>query len=154
MTKSLAFPPLSIVRDSFIQLSQLGRQWRERKCPIFKTETNGDSNPGSLDCESGILPLSYRAPGKGRQDEEAPQRSGWISSLPAMPSNQIRTQWRRWWWKTTPTAVSVKRWMMGNDMTGNSKIWTALRETQIIDIHLPPTETFCLWTIVTKEGTS
>ena len=22
----------------------------------------GESNPGSLDCESGILPLSYRAP--------------------------------------------------------------------------------------------
>ena len=24
----------------------------------------GDSNPGSLGCESGILPLSYRAPGR------------------------------------------------------------------------------------------
>ena len=29
-TKSLTFPPLSIVRHSFIQLSGLGRQWRER----------------------------------------------------------------------------------------------------------------------------
>ena len=36
-TKSLTFPPLSIARYSFIQLSQLGRQWRERKCPIFET---------------------------------------------------------------------------------------------------------------------
>ena len=27
------------------------------KCPIFKTVANRDSNPGSLDCESGILPL-------------------------------------------------------------------------------------------------
>ena len=61
-TKSLAFPPLPIARDSFIQLSQLGRQWRERKYPIFETVAKGDSNPGSLDCESGILPLSYRAP--------------------------------------------------------------------------------------------
>ena len=61
-TKSLTFPPLSIARYSFIQLSQLGRQWRERKCPIFETVPKGDSNPGSLDCESGILPLSYRAP--------------------------------------------------------------------------------------------
>ena len=43
-------------------LSQLGRQWRERKCPIFETVAKGDSNPGSLECESGILPLSYRAP--------------------------------------------------------------------------------------------
>ena len=25
----------------------------------------GDTNPGSLDCESGILPLSYRAPQNG-----------------------------------------------------------------------------------------
>ena len=29
-TKSLTFPPLSIARYSFIQLSQLGRQWREQ----------------------------------------------------------------------------------------------------------------------------
>ena len=61
-TKSLTCPPLSIARYSFIQLSQLGRQWRERKSPIFETVTKGDSNPGPLDCESGILPLSYSAP--------------------------------------------------------------------------------------------
>ena len=30
--------------------------------PIFETVAKGDSNPGSLDCESGIVPLSYRAP--------------------------------------------------------------------------------------------
>ena len=60
--KSLTFPTLSIARYSFIQLSEQGRQWRERKCPIFETVTKRDSNPGSLDCESGILPLSYRAP--------------------------------------------------------------------------------------------
>ena len=45
-----------------MQLSQLGRQWRERKCPIFETVAKGDSNPGSLDCESDILALSYHAP--------------------------------------------------------------------------------------------
>ena len=61
-TKSLTCPPLSKARYSFIQLSQQGRQWRERKCPIFETVAKGDSNPGSLGCESGILPLSYRAP--------------------------------------------------------------------------------------------
>ena len=61
-TKSLTFPPLSIARYPFIQLSQLERQWRERKLPIFETVAKGDSNPGSLDHESGILPLSYRAP--------------------------------------------------------------------------------------------
>ena len=60
--KSLTFSPLSIARYTFIQLSQLGHQWRERKCPILETAAKGDSNPGSLDCESGILPLSYRAP--------------------------------------------------------------------------------------------
>ena len=60
-TKSLTCPPLSIARYSFIQLSQLGPQWRERKCHIFETVAKGDSNPGSLDCESGILPLSYRS---------------------------------------------------------------------------------------------
>ena len=60
-TKSLTCPPLSVARCSFIQLSQLGRQWRERKCPNFETVAKGDSNPGSLDCESGILLLSYTA---------------------------------------------------------------------------------------------
>ena len=30
--------------------------------PNHGTIAKGDSNPGSLDCESGILPLSYRAP--------------------------------------------------------------------------------------------
>ena len=60
--KSLTFPPLSTARYSFIQLREQGRQWRERKCPIFETVTKRDSNPGSLDCESDILPLSYRAP--------------------------------------------------------------------------------------------
>ena len=60
-TKSLTFPPLSIARYLFIQLSEQGRQWRERKYPIFETVANGDSNRGSLDCESGILPLSYRS---------------------------------------------------------------------------------------------
>ena len=78
-TKSLRIPPLSIARYSFIQLSQLGRQWRERTCPIFETVTKGDLNPGSLDCESGILPLSYRAPhlvgkgkGKGKGNPSSP----------------------------------------------------------------------------------
>ena len=56
--KPLTFPPLSIARYSFIQLSEQGRQWRERKYQIFGTVTKRDSNPGSLDCESGILPLS------------------------------------------------------------------------------------------------
>ena len=58
-TKSLTFLPLSVARYSFVQLNQLERQWRERKCPFFETVAKGDSNPGSLDCESGILPLSY-----------------------------------------------------------------------------------------------
>ena len=58
----LTFPSLSIARYSFIQLSQQGRQWGERTCPIFETIAKGGSNPGSLDCESGVLPLSYRAP--------------------------------------------------------------------------------------------
>ena len=35
--KSPPFPPLSIARYSFIQLSEPGRQWRERWCPIFET---------------------------------------------------------------------------------------------------------------------
>ena len=61
-TKSLTFPPLSIARYSFIQLSRQGRQWRERKMPNLRNGSKGDSNPGSLDCESGILPLSYCAP--------------------------------------------------------------------------------------------
>ena len=40
-TQSLTFPPLSIARFSFIQLSQQGRQWREQKCPIVETVAKG-----------------------------------------------------------------------------------------------------------------
>ena len=58
-TISLTFPPPSTGRYSFKQLSQLGHQWRERKCPNFETVAKGNTNPGSLDCESGILLLSY-----------------------------------------------------------------------------------------------
>ena len=47
--KSLTCPPLSIARYPFIQLSEQGRQWRERKWQIFETVAKGDSNPGSLD---------------------------------------------------------------------------------------------------------
>ena len=61
-TKSLTFPPLSVARYSFIQLSRQERQRRERKMPNLRNGSKGDSNPGSLDCESGILPLSYCAP--------------------------------------------------------------------------------------------
>ena len=32
------------------------------KMPKLRNGSKGDSNPGSHDCESGILPLSYRAP--------------------------------------------------------------------------------------------
>ena len=28
----------------------------------LRNGSNGDSNPGSFDCEAGILPLIYRAP--------------------------------------------------------------------------------------------
>ena len=45
-TKSLTFPPLFIARYSFIQLSQLEHQWRERKCPIFETVAKGGFEPG------------------------------------------------------------------------------------------------------------
>ena len=34
--------------------------------PNLQNGSKGDSNPGSLDCESGILPLSYGAPYKLR----------------------------------------------------------------------------------------
>ena len=64
---SLTFTQLSIVRYSFIQLSEEGCQWRERKCTIFETLAKGDSNPGSLDCESGILKLSYSAAQRSKQ---------------------------------------------------------------------------------------
>ena len=55
---SPTFPPLSIARYSFIQLSQLEHQWREPKCTNFEMVVKGDSNPGSLDCEYAALDIS------------------------------------------------------------------------------------------------
>ena len=34
------------------------------KTPNLQNSSKGYSNPGSLDCESGILPLSYHVPYK------------------------------------------------------------------------------------------
>ena len=59
---SLTFPLLSIARYLFKQLSRLGYCGENENAKILKRWQTGDSNPGSLDCESGILPLSYRAP--------------------------------------------------------------------------------------------
>ena len=46
MYYSLTFPPLSIARYSFIQLSGLRTSWRERTCPNFETVANGGFEPG------------------------------------------------------------------------------------------------------------
>ena len=53
---SPTFP--SITRYSFIQLSELGCHGENENAQTSKTVAKGDSNPGSLDCESSILPLS------------------------------------------------------------------------------------------------
>ena len=58
MTKSLAFPPLSMAMYSFIQLS--GHHGETENAQTLKRWQREDSNPGCLDCESGILPLSYQ----------------------------------------------------------------------------------------------
>ena len=52
---SLTFPPLSIARYSFIQLSRLRRREVKENAQTSKRQQRG-SNPGSLDFESGILP--------------------------------------------------------------------------------------------------
>ena len=60
---SLTFPPLYISMYSFIQLSRLRRREENENAQI-RNGSKGDSNPGSLDCGSGIVPLSYCAPHK------------------------------------------------------------------------------------------
>ena len=55
---SFTVPPLSIARYSLIQLTELGRCGEnENSQPKLRNGNRGDSNPGSLDGESGILPL-------------------------------------------------------------------------------------------------
>ena len=51
----------SQVQYSFIQLSELGHRGENENAQILKWWHSGDSNPGSLDCESDILPVNYRA---------------------------------------------------------------------------------------------
>ena len=52
------YPPLSIARYSFIQLSEL-EQCRVKKLSQGFNTAAQDSNPGSLSQESGGLPLSH-----------------------------------------------------------------------------------------------
>ena len=49
---SLTFPPLSMARYSFIQLTEQGALERT-KMPKLRNGSKGYSNPGSIDCESG-----------------------------------------------------------------------------------------------------
>ena len=58
---SLTFPLLSIARYSFIQLSRLRRREVKENAQTSKRYQRG-FEPGLLNCESGILPLSHRAP--------------------------------------------------------------------------------------------
>ena len=46
--------------------------------PKLLNGIKGDSNPGSLDCESGILPLSHRAP-QGWVDVKIPEKNRYVT---------------------------------------------------------------------------
>ena len=60
-TKSLTSPPLSI----FIYKAEwTGTSAERTKMANLRRGNKGDSDSGSRDCESGILPLSYRTPHK------------------------------------------------------------------------------------------
>ena len=53
----LTFPPPSLARYSFIQLSDWGVVKRTEMSNL-QNGSKGDLTPGSLDCKSGILPRS------------------------------------------------------------------------------------------------
>ena len=57
---SYVYPPLSIARYSFIQLSEL-EQYRVHKHAQYFSTAVKDSNMGSLTRESEALPLSHCA---------------------------------------------------------------------------------------------
>ena len=54
----LTFPPPSTARYSFIQPNYLWDVTENENSQTSKWQKGADSNPGSQDCESGILPLS------------------------------------------------------------------------------------------------
>ena len=58
---SYTYPPLSIARYSFIQLSELEQCRVKQTCPRFNTIAQ-DPNPGSLSRECVGLPLSHCLP--------------------------------------------------------------------------------------------
>ena len=58
---SVTFPPLSIARYSFIQPSELGYRGENKNAQTLKKEAKGIRTRPLCDCESRILPLSYRA---------------------------------------------------------------------------------------------
>ena len=57
-TKSLTFPPL-YSHVLIYTAESTGASMERTKMPNLRNGSKGDSNPGSLDCESGNLPLSY-----------------------------------------------------------------------------------------------
>ena len=62
---SYTYPPLSIARNYFIQLSELEQGRVKKLAQGFNTAAQ-DSNPGSRSQESEALPLSHCAQQKSR----------------------------------------------------------------------------------------
>ena len=60
---SFTYTPLSIAWYSFIQLSELGHRGENENAQTSKRQQRG-FEPGSVECESGVILLSYRAPRK------------------------------------------------------------------------------------------
>ena len=56
-TKSLTFPPL-YSQVLIYTAESTGASMERTKMPNLRNGSKGDSNPGSLDCESDVLPLS------------------------------------------------------------------------------------------------
>ena len=86
-TKSLTFPPLSIARYSFIQLSRQGRQWREGKCPIFQTVAKGIRTRAHLIAS----PAFYHWATAQVNEQPTYQNNSWVLlTLSATGNNQQR----------------------------------------------------------------
>ena len=85
------------------------QQWRERKCPIFEMVAKGDSNPGSLDCESGILPLSYCAPQQSKAIVIQP-----VGKRPrGRPQNRWEDDIPQWYREIGIPMTEVNNWVKG-----------------------------------------
>ena len=111
-----------------------GASVERTKMPILRNGSKRGSNPGSLDCESGVLPLSYRAPHDDATVAVWAMIRSWRCYSGSVGNDQIMTmlQWQCGQWSdhddaTVAVCAMIRSWRCYSGSVCNDQIMTMLQ---------------------------